>query len=118
MLTESFQTKLNRKKQEINKGYDSQKNQNSQHKSISQIKQMVDSQLKNKVKEKKMKKILAKVDKFKNNQRPKIVSFEDFDDLISNEVNTEEDEEDQADTNQRQEIEFFEDFDNKKFFEL
>jgi len=77
---------------------------------------MVDSQLKNKVKEKKMKKILAKVDKFKKNQRPKIVSFEDFDDLISNEVNTED--EDQSDTNQRQEIEFFEDFDNKKFYEL
>ena len=79
---------------------------------------MVVSQLKNKVKEKKMKKILAKVDKFKNNQRPKIVSFEDFDDLVSNEVNTEDEKEDQSDSNQRQEIEFFEDFDNKKFFEL
>lgn len=77
---------------------------------------MVDSQLKNKVKEKKMKKILAKVDKFKNNQRPEIDSFEDFDDLISNEVNTED--EDQSDTNQRQAIEFFEYFDNKKFYEL
>jgi len=55
---------------------------------------MVDNQLKNKVKEKKMKKILAKVDKFKNNQRPKIVSFEDFDDLVSNEVNTEDEKED------------------------
>jgi len=60
---------------------------------------MVDNQLKNKVKEKKMKKILAKVDKFKNNQRPKIVSFEDFDDLVSNEVNTEDEKEDQSDSN-------------------
>jgi hypothetical protein len=60
---------------------------------------MVDNQLKNKVKEKKMKKILAKVDKGKNNQRPKIVSFEDFDDLVSNEVNTEDEKEDQSDSN-------------------
>jgi len=60
---------------------------------------MVDNQLKNKVKEKKMKKILAKVDKFKNNQRPKTVSFEDFDDLVSNEVNTEDEKEDQSDSN-------------------
>jgi len=60
---------------------------------------MVDNQLKNKVKEKKMKKILAKVDKFKNNQTPKTVSFEDFDDLVSNEVNTEDEKEDQSDSN-------------------
>jgi hypothetical protein len=53
---------------------------------------LIDNQLKNKVQERKIKN-KVKIDKSKKNQRQKIVSFEDFDDLIF-----EENIEDQPDT--------------------
>jgi len=53
---------------------------------------LIDNQLKNKVQERKIKN-KVKIDKSIKNQRQKIVSFEDFDDLI-----IEENTEDQLDT--------------------